>query len=211
MKCEAALQRLHDDQDSTEDRDLAERVSLHLERCPTCARAARDWRDVVAEVRRLRQSVEPEADLWPGIESRLTSGALGPKVFRRWREALAVAASGLLVLVLSWTALRRTSDAPVKASSDATTTGLGLASELARYEDRVLSTRRDLEGSVARSESRLPADVVDRIAADVQTLHRAIGEIRLALRQRPESRRLTLMLADRYRQEATLVKLLSRL
>ena len=56
----------------------------------------REFRDLLAAVERLPQSVEPPRDLWPGIEARIAAKGIGG---RRW-TILPLAAAAVLALLL---------------------------------------------------------------------------------------------------------------
>jgi hypothetical protein len=75
-----------------------------------------DELDLLRRLRQLPREVEPAHDLWAGIAARIEAppAASLPRA-RRWRVALALAASSALVFVLAWQLMLPVSDGPTTA------------------------------------------------------------------------------------------------
>jgi len=161
----------------------AERAALesHLASCRECTATLAELREVVARAAALTAR-PPAADLWPGIEPRLQSGALLPfpaKPSRRFSFTLPqLAAAGIALMVVSgggvWVLQhggRATTMPPVAATNEPVVPAS--LTEDVRYDEAIAAFR---EGQ----------DPVPNIEA-----HRQRGTLeRLLRRPRPVSRHL---------------------
>jgi len=169
-----------------------------------------------ARARRLPREIEPERDLWLGIENQLRDSAQsrrkGLAVRKRRVPRLAVPRSlvvpgwvavgmvGLLVATTIGSALFLTSG----PSLDDPAQVRALADSL-RDRDGVAYVRRDLRTLLDERGERLPPKVVAAVEANLVQIDRAIAEIHLAFENQPDSSTLQILLADAYRQEAEIL------
>jgi len=91
--------------------DESAAIERHVAACAECGRSVRELRAVVAAAGELGVS-EPEADLWPRLERRLTGSRPRP-----WITMLVGLAAGLL---LSWALDLRRSTGPTEPATEAT-------------------------------------------------------------------------------------------
>lgn len=198
MKCDEVLKRLDDAVDGELPAAEAAAVREHVGSCLGCRRELVAVRELVRRAAELPPAIDPERDLWPGVERRLTAARhRGPG--RRW---LAAAAS-LLLLALLPLALRR-GEAPPE-SEPAGSTFAALA-ELARFEDGAQLPHSDLLATIQSGYGELPSETAAIVEENMRIIDQAIGEIRSALAAAPDDRQLNLLLANRYRQEVQLLK-----
>lgn len=182
------------------------RLEDHLASCASC----RDELASALELRRLARAlgghVAPSRDLWPAIERRLA-----PRPSRIPLLALAasvLAALGLALLAALWMRPNALPEPPVaKRRSEA----IERAAELARYEDGTLASRRELIRALERRRDRLPPQLADSIERNMEILQTATGEIRHAIEHDPSAGRFDQLLADRYQQEAKILRQLETL
>src|SRR3954468_2812107 len=108
MKTDAFTSQLSEYLDDELSPAQRQSVDAHLRECDTCRITLEELRDVVARAGSLNDSA-PVADLWPGIDSRISGGRAGARVspFRRAITARLsftipqVAAASLALMVLS--------------------------------------------------------------------------------------------------------------
>ncbi len=124
-------------------------------------------------------------------------------------------AAGLALLVLSvplsvWWVGRHNGEAVTGTAASPDPGTLTARAQLARSEDRVQLTRRDLIAAIERHRDVIEDDALEVLEENMRLIDRAIGEIRLALDEDPQNRRLRMLLANRYRQERKLLQSVSR-
>ncbi|MEE8278879.1 MAG: anti-sigma factor [Thermoanaerobaculia bacterium] len=216
MNCQETRARL----DDFVDRELAERqrqaVQRHLDDCSACRREENELRVLLAEARSL-PGLPPRRELWPGIEERLRRGPWSKEVSRlrdRGVRRFLLAAAALVLVALTIPLLRERlepqGDLGHQTSLGDPTAELAALALLARSEDGVLSTRRDLLEAALPDRRPLAPEALAAIESSVRALDTAIGEIRAALESSPDDRHLSLLLASRYQQEVVLLKRLNR-
>ena len=193
----------------------------HVSECEVCRQSLDSWKALREEARSLSTEMLPERDLWSGIAQEISREAAPGEgletswLSRRWLSQqlhpvrLGLLAAGLMVLVsvlslVWWAAHYEATDHP-KATASSTPSAGSRAADLARYEDRVLPTRKELLAVVAAREAELVPEIASAIVDDVRALNDAIGQIRLALEEHPDNRRLNLVLAAKYQQEVALL------
>ena len=199
--------------------DQVQALERHLEECKDCRSDLDEVRSLLSAVEKLPREISPEHDLWPRISRRIESSesaqARGPWRLgaSQWLQLAAIL--GFLVIGLwfsSSVAERRSSQ-----RGYASNTGRGsspvpieLLADRARSEDGTMQARIDLIGAVEQRRDILDEETLRVIEANRVLLEQAIGEIREALGDQPENRRLNLALAARYQQEIRFLQHVSR-
>ena len=179
--------RLSDYLDGELDAGEREAVEAHLEGCAGCRETLDELRQVVARARAVTDA-PPDADLWPGIATRI-GGARAPQSpvwQRRVSFTLPQAVAAGLVLVLAsaigvWTMMSRTAGGPGAApgAAPADVVRANLADET--YDHAV----GDLEQVLAEGRDRLDPRTYAVIERNLRTIDRAIAESRRALEADP--------------------------
>jgi len=178
----------------------------HLESCAACRNELESVRALRLRAASLPAAVAPSRDLWPGIEARLGRRASYTRTLAL--AASLVAALGAAGIVALWT---RPSVAPPASSAESSAEALTRAAELARIEDGTLASRRELARALERRRDELPPELATAIETNMDILQTAMGEIRHAIEVSPRRHRLDHLLANRYQQEAEILRRLERL
>lgn len=213
---DAFADRLSDYVDD-EDLDPSERAAIdrHLVGCAACRLALDELRDVASRARTLVDTA-PEADLWPGVVSRLSRVErvlpFPSRPPRQYSFTLSqLVAAGLALMVLSgglvWIARiggSRTDIVPLAGAPQTTVTGQASTASLqitpanfadAQYDQAVA----DLERALGLGRGRLDPETVRVLEANLEAIDRAIEQSRRALAEDPANTFLNTHLA-RYRQ-----------
>jgi hypothetical protein len=222
MSCDRTRQLLDDHLTGRLPSDVSEEVHDHLGQCLSCRREWKELRDLRQQTAELPPEILPERDLWPEIELRI--GATRWPVdkekaraehSRPWWRYLAAAVLALAVFSVPlsrWWLGQSPEDAPqaqVQPAAPARLTG-GSGADYARSQDGVLHARKDLIEMLESRRDRMDPEVLVVVEENMRILDEAIGQIHLALEEDPENRRLHLLLANRYQQEISLAKRVSR-
>ena len=154
----------------------------------------------------LPTSIQPDRDLWAGTRLRLEDHN-GSARYSRWVLAAGVVAS--LAGAVWWSSAGDRSSSPELTEPSAAI--LEGSAQLARHEDRVLPVRKELARAAALQLNHLESRDHAAIVASVEALDVAIGQIRLALAQRPDDASLNRLLAATYLKEAGLTKRLQQI
>jgi len=188
-----------DDELSQEERGALE---SHVQTCLRCRADLESLRNVTTRARTLRD-VPPDADLWPGIATRIESRKAparspGPRRFSFTLPQLV--AAGLALVVLSggmvWLARLggpRTDFPPVAAESN-------VSDRL--YEEAVADLRRTLDAE----RSALDPETEDVLEASLQEIDGAIAQCRAALDDDPSNVYLNTYLAQARGRKLSLLK-----
>lgn len=169
------------------------RVEAHVSECPRCAN--RLWRleALVRDVASLDASLEPPADLWPGIEARIRGAvpaapldrsvpaSTGPRKLLRYRWIAAAAA----VLVLGVGLGRRSAPpstppmagGPPAVQGSATLTGF----DQTAYDDAIA----ELQIALDELGDELKPETVAAIEENLRIIDTAIADARAALNADP--------------------------
>jgi len=199
--------------------DQMQSLEQHLEECEGCRSSLHDLRSLLRAAEELPREITPEHDLWPRISRRIESSraakSRGPWRLgaSQWLQLAAVL--GLLVMGLwfsSSLAERRTSEREYASNARARSSPVPIEvlADRARSEDGTMQARIDLIGAVEQRRDILDEETLRVIEANRLLLEQAIGEIREALGDQPENRRLNLALAARYQQEIRFLQQVSR-
>jgi len=180
--------------------DRRELVERHLETCEECSAALAEIELVVARARTVAERV-PAQDLWPGIQTRIRTGARahgGTVIGFRRRISLSVpqlAAAAVTLTSLSaagaWLTLRAApgdggsgvgpaADAPGTIALAADETD-GTAGNAAEYGRQIAELERALFDG-----GRLPPETESKLRRALVTIDRALEDARRALTEMPD-------------------------
>jgi len=218
--CQELRSRLHEDVDTGLTEAERERRERHFETCSECREALAEWQQLHATIAALPTEIEPDHELWPVVKERLEGETRAVPPMRQLLLAAAVLAAVVGSATTVWWLRDAAGTPPVpqisspsvaEHPSPTTEADLSRAAGLARYEDHVLGAHRDLVEALGRRQARFEPQLAAALEADVRTLDRAVGEIRIALQNDPESSRLNLLLAATYQREVDLLRRLHRI
>jgi chaperonin cofactor prefoldin len=175
--------------------------------------------DVLKTVGQLPQSIEPQRDLWPDIESRLDA----PKTARRrpglqmgWTLALAAGVGCMALGALLTIGLMKRADTTAPLTAQATNPAAtpvagapqvrqaslgGYAMLGPEYEQ----ARATLMIGLAERLDRLPPVERQKVERNLNEIRRALGEINAALQLAPNDTLLRELLLNTYHSELTLL------
>ncbi len=228
MKHHLTDERLNDFLDGLLPDREAVSVRTHLEECQDCRRARDELASLLADLRVLPDLATTPQDLWPAIEDRLARGAgdepggeatvlqfpSGMPARRRPTVSLPRAAAAAIALsALSggtvWWAMSRAPVGPPQQASKvvdtpfAGTTALLAASGAAGYEQAVAR----LADVIDRGRGLLAPETLETLDASLETIERALDDVRVALAADPSSEILARMLVS---HQGAKLRLLSR-
>ena len=207
---------LNDAADGTSAPADGSRSARHLAHCARCRADVERIRSLLSMAAALPRSVEPPADLWPEIRTRI-HGASSPKsgVTRRWnamvidRRWLAAAAVLLIVASSALTALfiRRDTDGFARGPDSA---GPGVVTPVTRtVSDDYDRLDRELASMLAAQRDKLQPETVAKVEHNLAIIDQAIREIRDALAVDPGNDALLQLLKASYGQKSALVRQVS--
>jgi anti-sigma factor RsiW len=214
--------RLNDYVDGLLSQEEARTVERDLEANPELRKAEAEMRSLLATARRLPKSVEPERDLWEGIEKRLQPkwSPARPRSRRirlipilRWALPAAAVAT---VLVVSGAGLRIRSRSVPVPPPDGIYVDDGLrvqliSAELQKVEADHQSTVAMLRQALDKSKESLSPETVQVIEENLEIIDQATEEIRAALQADPGNERLFHSLVATYNKEVSLLQQAIRL
>jgi anti-sigma-K factor RskA len=209
--------RLNDYVDGLLSQEEARAVERELEAKPELRKAEAELRSLLANARSLPKSIEPDRDLWEGIQKRLqpkwTVSRPKSKRFRlvpilRWALPVAAAAT---VLVISGLNLRTGLRPEPVPPSDWTYQGEDLevqliSAELQKVEADHQSTVSMLRQALDESKESLSPETVEVIEENLEIIEQATEEIRAALKEDPGNERLFHSLVATYNKEVDLLQ-----
>lgn len=217
MRCDEVSELLSDFLDGELADTESRSIESHLSSCMTCSSSFNELQEVVGAAGRLPKEVEPGRDLWPGITAKIeadqTNSVLrfpSPSASSHWFQL--AAAMALLILGL-WMASSRQVELPrpqAVAEDTGSSQSLAEQAERAHSEDGVLLAKSDLLSSIERKRGILDDQTLSAVEADMRLLEEAIGQLRSALVEQPDNRKLRLALAARYQQEVRVLQRVSR-
>ena len=217
MRCNEVSELLDDFLDGELSEHESSSIESHLSSCLPCRSSYNEFHELVQAAGRLPEKVEPARDLWPEITAKIeasqTKSVLrfpSPSASSRWLQL--AAAMALLVLGL-WIASSRGVDVTRRETLTEHTGSLESLTEqaeLAHSEDGVMLARTDLLTTIERKRGIVDEQTLQQIEADMRVLETAIGQIRSALAEQPDNRKLRLALAARYQQEVRVLQRVSR-
>jgi hypothetical protein len=178
-----------------------------------------EFKDLLAVTKSLPRSIEPERDLWPGIEARLDEAEDAPvsdKVVRAdftfGSRTMLAAAAVLVVFVVALTTgvLNRDPAGSGPAVVDVTPAIPGEAAPLDVIDATHASASRDVLAALTRDKD-LDPETVELIRANLEIIETAIAEIRAALAADPENAGLNRLLTTEYQRRGEVLRRAARL
>ena len=188
----------------------------HLESCAECRADVDRIRALLAHVATLPREIDPPADLWAGIQTRISAprtigiGRTLPRGAWVWLAAAAVlliaASSALTTLIL------RGGDQPVATGHDERSGGdsVGGGAGFRTVSDEYERMDRDLAATLASQREKLQPETIEKVERNLAIIDQAIGEIRQALAEDPNNRALQQLLKASYGQKAALLRQVSQ-
>jgi anti-sigma factor RsiW len=199
-------------------------VDAHLKECASCTGVLNDLKRVVARARTL-DSRGPQADLWPGVGTRITS--IGQP--RRFSFTLGqLAAAAVLLIAASaavvWQLAARTANhsTSAAASQQTSTPPVRTAAPTAEWNDRAVvegavapvsfadaqydAAVADLEKAVQAGRGRLDRTTIEIVEHNLQIIDHAITQAREALSTDPANSYLSQHLVEARRRKLDLLR-----
>lgn len=170
---------------------------VHLTSCAACAALLEAAEGPPEQVGALPRSVEPSADLWPGIRGRLSRerGAARRITLPGWL----LAAAAVLLVAVSSTAtvllLHRPGGTPAVA-----------ASALAPLEVQYAAAAAELSSALDRARGRLAPGTIAVIERNLAVIDSALAESRRALAGDPGNATLERLVIAAWRQKMDLLR-----
>jgi hypothetical protein len=190
--------------DAADGRQPAGDGGRHLEQCTECQATLRKVRDLIGAAHRLPREIEPPAEVWTSLRTRV--GSARPRAIRRWSIGW-VATAAAIIIVAGIALLVPGRPGPEKGKAKAippvviTDATMHLAIEQ-NYAGTVAELRRTLETQRA-ALSPATVRVLERSLATIDT---AIAEARAALASDPANQALISILSANYEHKVELLK-----
>ena len=195
MTCTEIAPRLDEYIDGALPVEAAHEVERHLAGCERCRREVAAIRSLLADARSMPRSIQPDRDLWRGIEGRLTPArTVSSPAIRPYRPQPLVLLAAALFLLIAGATL-----ATVYQRGRAPT---GFALQQQRYTQATADLARKLADDPTHLSSATRA-VVERNLAIVD---QAIHEAEEALTTDPGNAELEQMVLARYAQRLDLLR-----
>ena len=195
----------------------AERAALesHLASCRECTATLTELREVVARAAALMPR-PPAADLWPGIEPQLSSGAVLPfrtAPSRRFSFTLPqLAAAGIALMVVSgggvWVLQHGgpATSAPGVVATDSASLPAPRIVSTALSDPRYDEAIADLEQALEAGRAQLDPTTVKIIQSNLAAIDKAIDDSQRALSEDPANVYLNTHLADARQRKLALLR-----
>ena len=185
--------------------------------------------DLLARLSALPREIEPDSDLWPGIEKQLTPRLTGPasepaRVIPLW-PAMVAGLAAAAALALWWPSGQDPSEAPariadadpapdpspspapVPAEEDGIDGGDNLpAPDLLPVESEYRSAAIVLASAIDDRREELPSELTTTLDQNLDVVDEAIAHSRAALAENPEDPELQTLLDDAYQQKLDLLE-----
>ncbi len=214
---------LHDAADGSSPSASAGRIERHLMHCARCRAEIERIRELLALAAALPRSIDPPADLWPDIRTRIrqqpvaaaTSVAVSHRRWdaftrdRRWLAAavLLIAASSALTMMFTES---RPDDLARGPDSIAPVAGPPGAAAVRTVSDEYERLDRDILALLATERGKLQPETIAKVERNLAIIDEAITEIRQALIEDPGNEALRQLLKASYGQKSALVRQVSR-
>jgi len=199
-------------------------VDAHLKECASCTGALNDLKRVVARAQTLEPR-DPDADLWPGIRTRIDAIAQ-PRRFSFTLGQLAAAAVLLIAVsaAVVWQLAARTANRsiPAAASEQASTPPVRTVAPTSEWNDRALADGAvapvsfadaqydaavaDLEKALQAGRGRLDRSTIEIVEHNLQIIDHAITQAREALSADPANSYLSQHLVEARRRKLDLLR-----
>jgi anti-sigma-K factor RskA len=198
--------------------DEEARVALdHLETCTDCMAEFEAAQSLILATRSLPSSIEPDHDLWPGIEARIEDRRVVPGSFnhrtvsatrRLW---VAAAAAAILVVSASIAYMVGLERAQTRTAS---TPPVETDAILAAYDGQAMDlelARNQLRSSLEQRRNELSPETWSVVMENMAVIDDAIAKIEHALADNPNDGRLNRQLATAYGWQIDLLQRATRL
>jgi anti-sigma factor RsiW len=199
-------------------------VDAHLKECASCAAVLNDLKHVVVRAQTLEPR-NPNADLWPGVRTRIAAIAQ-PRRFSFTLGQLAAAAVLLIAVsaAVVWQLAARTANRviPPAASEQASTPAAGAAAPTSEWNDRAVADGAaapvsyadaqydaavaDLEKALQAGRARLDRTTIEIVEQNLQIIDHAIRQAREALSADPANSYLSQHLVEARRRKLDLLR-----
>ncbi len=209
MKCEEFILGLDQYVDGDLEDRVAEAMLNHRNDCPACAREHEVALRLQESVASLPRSIEPERDLWPGINAAVARGTVVQGNFGR---TVLMAAAAVVLLVGSVVTAFLVGQQQGVSSVDLVVTGepassavlLASFNELGVHDFEI--TRDGLLSAVKARRSELSFETYEVVMTNLRLIDDAMTNIAEALDENPESELLQRQLAAAYRSQIGLLE-----
>lgn len=217
MSCQEIREQLDDLIDGEATVGAARRIEAHLADCADCREELDGLRALRAATDELPAEVEPERDLWPGIESRIREPRRtllrGPWSSASW---VGLAAAAVLIAAVTIQLVRPGVEIEPQSIESATTmteplSEYALVSDEVRSRNGLMQVREDLLVSIAERHDSLDPETREMVARNLAVIDQAITEIQRALAEDPNNRGLEFLLAATYQREVEFLKQINML
>jgi len=179
-----------------------------LERDPELAAELAALRGLLGDAAALPRDVEPERDLWPGIEERIRGSRVVKVDFRPLRPALigVAAAVALIAVGLTTGILRLGTPGPesARAPENVPTAPSATLAGFDELDRQYAAASRDVLDRLERGE--LDAETVRVLRRNLEILDEAVREIRRALDGAPSDPRLQHRLTAEYQRRSAVLR-----
>ncbi len=192
MNCTELRQRLDAYIRSELSPEEAARFEAHLTGCASCSTFLEQAEPALREAATLTRGIEPDGDLWPGIQSRLARRAGKARRPAPWM--LAAAAMALVVTSSAVTALllRR----PETPSPE-----VAVASSFRPIEAQYDTATADLALVLEKARGRLSPSTIATIERNLAVIDSALAESRRALAKDPGNATLEQLVVAAWRHK----------
>ncbi len=215
MTCKAMEPLLDDYADGTLDAARRQHAEAHLRECAACRAEVQALRGLAARVAAAPRSVQPSADHWLAIRSRMPAGSSveGDVSRRGWRVQAWQLAAAVVLMALSSAAtvwvMRQASDA--KAPPPVASTQQQTPPQLRLIDAQYVPVATDLAALLDAHRAELAPSTVTTVERSLRTIDQAIAEARAALARDPNNSDLAHLLSSGYEQKIDLLRRTSQL
>lgn len=191
--------------------DGSARVERHLQDCSACAAQLASLSLLAARVGALPRAHAVPPELWRGIRAALPPRDIAHEKSQRARNGrllaaaaiIAVASSGLTVLVLRGTRPQQRTSAPATASI---TPRVALPAQSAADERGYARSADALQETLAQRRDSLAPSTIATVERSLRVADSAIAEARMALARDPANRVLARLFASNYERKIDLLR-----
>ena len=215
MSCTTTLELLDDYLDDGLSAEAADSVRRHLDGCAACRDELRALESLRRKAAELPRAVEPDRDLWPEIERRLTEDGVVRTAFgtardqrpeRRLRTMRWLAAAAVVTVAMTAAYQLGRLQRPPTVVERPVETAVVAASASPDVELELQQVRDDLRARLDLRRDNLDPATLRVIDDNLDLIDRAIARISTALESDPGNARLTRQLVFAYRQQIDLLR-----
>jgi len=209
-------ENLNDLLDGLLDEAGREETRTHLAACPSCRTTLQDLEKLAHRTRELSASMEPAADLWPGLRRRIEAEQrFSPRPMPRW--GLAMAAGLLLAGVIIGAMLGRglpgegiMPAAPATGAAGAVAATNDPLAGLRAAEADFQNATQALLAAMEANRANLPPAAAGTVKDNLNLIRAAIGQVWLALEADPDNAQNAYRLVGLYRAQIRLLERTTR-